>query len=113
MDLGTAREIALREFDGEEYDHFDKPAYRVRPARPGGKPGKTFMTLWLDLKRAVLMLDVEQQSALCARYPEGFLPHPSKWGAKGATFVDLGKVNADVFRMALAAARRNAEPRRK
>lgn len=108
MDIATARTIALNDFNGEEYDHFGKVAYRLKAKKPGGKPGKTFMTLWVQENRAVLMLDVEQQTDLHARHPKSFEPHPSKWGAKGATFVDLVNVSEKLFREGLALAARNA-----
>ena len=47
MDIVTARDIVLKDFAGEEYDHFGKAAYRVEPSKAGAKPGKTFMTLWI------------------------------------------------------------------
>ncbi|MEO8588594.1 MAG: hypothetical protein ABI432_04435 [Flavobacteriales bacterium] len=113
MDIATARDLALNEFNGEEYDHFGKAAYRVRPKKAGGRSGKTFMTLWIEEGFAVLMLNVEQQAELLARHPEAFEPHPSKWGAKGATVMHLDRTNEKVFRMAVGVARANAEPKAK
>lgn len=113
MDIATARNIALLDFDGEEYDHFGKAAYRVKPKKTGAKPGKTFMTLWIEEGFAVLMLDIGQQTDLIAHHPDAFEPHPSKWGEKGATIMHLGRVNEKVFRAALAVARANADPKRR
>jgi len=46
VDLETARKLCLSFQDVIEYDHFDKPAYKVKK--------KIFATLWLDEKRAVV-----------------------------------------------------------
>lgn len=100
--------MALDEFGAEEQDHFGKVAFRAPPRKAGGKPGKIFMTLWLEENRAVLMLTVEQQAELHEKHPQVFHPHPSKWGAKGATFVELAPISERVFRTALELARSNA-----
>lgn len=113
MDIASAREITLNEFDGEEYDHFGKAAYRIKPKKAGGKPGRTFMTLWIEEGHAVLMLNVEQQADLIARHPREFEAHPSKWGAKGATIMHLERTSTEVFRMAVSEARAKAAPKPK
>jgi hypothetical protein len=113
MDIAGARELALSAFDAEEYDHFGKAAYRLKPKKAGGKPGKTFMTLWIEEGHAVLMLNVEQQTELITRHPESFGPHPSKWGQKGATIMHLGKVNEKLFREAVTIAHGNAAEKKK
>jgi len=110
MDISSARDIALKDFDGEEYDHFGKAAYRIKSKKPGGKPGKTFMTLWIEEGFAVLMLDLEQQTDLIAQHPKEFEPHPSKWGARGATIMHLVRTNEKIFHRALGIARAKAEP---
>jgi hypothetical protein len=104
MDLETARMIALADFNAEEYDHFGKVAFRIKPKKAGGKPGKTFMTLWLDEGFAVLMLNMEQQAELIAQHSGSFEPHPSKWGTKGVTIMHLSKVNERLFREAVSIA---------
>ena len=113
MDIASARELVLNYFDGEEYDHFGRAAYRLKPKKVGGTPGKTFMTLWIEEGHAVLMLNVEQQTALIAHHPEQFEPHPSKWGAKGATIMHLARTSEKVFRAALTLAIENAAPKSK
>lgn len=101
MDIAKARDMALIEFSGEEYDHFGKAAYRIKPKKVGGKAGRTFMTLWITEGYAVLMLDLEQQTELIAHHPVPFEPHPSKWGQKGATVAHLERLSEKVFRAAL------------
>ncbi len=104
MKVEEARSIALDRFAGDEYDHFGKPAYRIAPKKAGGKPGRTYMTLWLNEGHAVLMLDVELQARLLESGGPGFRPHPSKWGAKGATIADLQGLSMKVFTEALSMA---------
>jgi hypothetical protein len=104
MDIAGARTIALKDFNAEEYDHFGKVALRIKPKKAGAKPGRTFMTLWVEESFAVLMLDLEQQTELIAHHALAFEPHPSKWGAKGATIMHLGKVTEKLFREAVGIA---------
>ena len=101
MDISTAREIVLRDYAAEEYDHFGKVAFRITPKKAGGKPGRTFMTLWLEEGFAVLMLDVDLRSTMLDHASGAFEKHPSKWGEKGATVMRLAKVNAVVFKQAV------------
>ena len=109
MDIAEARAIALKDFNAEEYDHFGKVALRIAPKKPGAKPGRTFMTLWVEEGFAVLMLDLEQQTDVIAHHPKEFEPHPSKWGQKGATIMHLPRVNEKLFREAVAIAFAQAE----
>jgi len=104
MDIGTARETVLREFNAEEYDHFGKVAFRRSPKKAGGKPGRTFMTLWLDEGYAVLMLDEDLQASMLDQASGVFERHPSKWGDKGATVMRLEKVSAKLFLEAVGTA---------
>lgn len=104
MDVEGARTLALSWFNAEEYDHFGKPAYRIKAKRTGGKPGRTFMTLWINEGHAVVMLNVDHQAELITHQPKGFEPHPSKWGAKGATIAHLKQLNEVLFRQALVMA---------
>ena len=109
MNVEEARQMALALGDVEEYDHFGKPAYRLVPKRAGAKPGRTLMTLWLEEKHVVLMLDSELQTTLIDSDPEAFRPHPTKWGAKGATIAELGKLSAADFDRALRVAHSHAK----
>lgn len=97
MDIARARETVLRDFNAEEYDHFGKVAFRLRPKKAGAKPGRTFMTLWLEDRFAVLMLNGDLQAALLDHTSGAFEKHPSKWGDKGATITRLEKVNDALF----------------
>lgn len=108
MDIAAARAISLKDFNAEEYDHFGKVALRIKPKKVGGKPGRTFMTLWLEEGFAVLMLELELQTELIAHYPKVFEPHPCKWGEKGATILHLDKVSEKLFREAVGVAVKHA-----
>lgn len=111
MDVEAARTQLLALPDSEEYLHFGKPAYRLRPTGASKRPGRTFITLWPEEHHAVLMLDAEQQAELIARHPGVFTPHPSKWGRNGATIIHLAKAGARMFeaavQLALLQARRS------
>lgn len=101
MDVQEARSRLLALPGVEEYMHFGRPAYRLRPTGGVKRPGRTFTTLWPEEGHAVLMLDQEQQADLIARHPAVFAPHPSKWGMNGATIIHLSKASARVFEMAV------------
>ncbi len=104
MDIITAREITLHEFNAEEYDHFGKVAFRLKPEKAGGKPGRTFMTLWPVEGHVVLMLDKDLQAALLEHASSAFERHPTKWGLNGATIMHLEKVGTDLFKEAVSIA---------
>ncbi|HQW05909.1 MAG: hypothetical protein IPH05_09690 [Flavobacteriales bacterium] len=109
MHVEDARQLALSMANVEEYDHFGKPAYRLAPKHAGGKPGRTLMTLWLDEGHAVLMLDVDLQTEVIASNSEAFRPHPTKWGAKGATIAEFSKLSLKAFERALRVAHTHAQ----
>src|SRR5450432_2662597 len=77
----------------EEQPHFHLASFRVKD--------KIFATLWEKENRAMLKLSVVSQSVFCAFDKIIFFPVPGAWGAKGATFVDLGKVKKAMFKDAL------------
>lgn len=104
MDIVSARELVLAEFSAEEYDHFGKVAFRVKAKKPGGKAGRTFMTLWPLEGHAVLMLDRDRQAELLDHPGGAFERHPTKWGLNGATIMKLDSVNATTFRAAVTTA---------
>lgn len=106
MDAASARDLLLAMPGITEHDHFDKRAFRGRT--PKGKPSKIFMTLWVEENRAVLLLDHEQQARLHAHRPQVFFPVPNKWGAKGATFVELALCSEQRFLEGLGPAMRLA-----
>ncbi|MES2372790.1 MAG: MmcQ/YjbR family DNA-binding protein [Bacteroidota bacterium] len=95
VSINNFRKLALAFPDAEEHPHFHLASFRVKK--------KIFATLWEKENRAMLKLSLVDQSVFCT-YHGVFSPVPGGWGSKGATFVDLGKVRADMFKDALQAA---------
>jgi hypothetical protein len=89
-DLETARQIALSQPDVEEFDHFGRPAFRI-------KKKQVFATLWPNENRMMVKLTPVDQSVFHSFDPTIFYPVPNKWGLKGATFVELAKVRRDML----------------
>ena len=103
VDLELARSSCLKLPEVQEFDHFEKPAYRVKK--------KIFATLWLDEKRAVLKLSPTGQEYYCLEYASSFFPVKGTWGKFGWTYVDLSKISVPVFSKALLAAWLNVAPK--
>jgi hypothetical protein len=103
MDPMTAREMALDMPGTAEKDHFGRPSYSVKK--------KIYMTLWIDERRAVLKLTVDQQTTLGEEDPDAFSPVPNKWGQHGWTNVFLDHVSERKFRYAMDLAWRNISPK--
>ena len=97
IDIETARQIALSLPDVEEYDHFSRPAFKIK-----GK--KTFSTLWPVEQRVMVKLTLIDQSVFNSFDPTIFYPVPNKWGLKGATFIELSKVRLDMLQDAITIA---------
>ena len=95
VDIETARQIALSLPGTTEYDHFGKPAFKVK---------RIFSTLWIPERRMMVSLSQVDQSVFHSFDPTIFYPVPNKWGLKGATFVELDKVREDMLRDALTLA---------
>jgi hypothetical protein len=92
--IEAARQIALSQPDAEEFDHFGRPAFRIRKK-------KVFATLWPNENRMMVKLTPIDQSVFHSFDPTIFYPVPNKWGLKGATFVELSKVRSDMLRDAV------------
>ena len=95
--LETARQIALSMPEAEEFDHFGRPAFRI-------KKKKVFATLWPVENRMMVKLSPIDQSVFNAFDPAVFYPVPNKWGLNGATFVELSKVRLDMLQDAITTA---------
>jgi len=94
VDLETARQIALSQPDAEEFDHFGRPAFRIKKKR-------VFATLWPNENRMMVKLTPIDQSVFHSFDPSIFYPVPNKWGLGGATFVELEKVRPDMLEDAI------------
>lgn len=98
-----ARKLALKFPGTTEAPHFEKTSFRIK-----GK--KIFMTMKEDEGYAVLMLTPEDQSVFISSPDGSMYPHPSKWGQKGCTVVDLKKVKKGLFKDALTCAWTSKNP---
>jgi hypothetical protein len=98
VSIANFRKLALSFEHAEEHPHFHLASFRVKK--------KIFTTLWEKENRAMLKLSLIDQSVFCAFDKTIFYPVPGAWGAKGATFVDLGKVKKEMLTDALQCAYR-------
>jgi hypothetical protein len=103
VDMETARNLCLSLPLVEEYDHFGKPAYRVKK--------KIFATLQLDRKWAVVKLTKLQQSEWCDKYDRAVFPVENKWGQLGWTNVELEKMGEGMFKKLVELAWTNVAPK--
>ena len=99
MTIAAFRKLALSFPNSEELPHFEKTSFRVNK--------KIFATLSEKDNLVCLMLSVEDQFDFCQFDKSVIYPVPNKWGLKGATYVDLKKVNKEVLIDALTAAYNN------
>ena len=93
VSLEAFRKLALSFKDAEEKPHFHLASFRIRK--------KIFATLWAKEKRAMIKLPIVDQSVFCSYDNTIFYPVPGGWGKKGATFVDLQKVQPKILKEAL------------
>jgi hypothetical protein len=99
------RRIALALPEALESAHMAHPDFRVG--------GKIFATLgYPDAGHGMVKLTAEQQELFMRVAPEVFAPAKGTWGRAGSTTVDLKRARAATLRDALAAAWRNAAPKR-
>lgn len=94
VNIEQASEIALSQPDAEEFDHFGRPAFRIKKKR-------VFATLWPAENRMMVKLTPIDQSVFQSFDPAIFYPVPNKWGLGGATFVELSKVRRDMLEDAI------------
>lgn len=78
------RQMALALPDAVEQPHFEATSFRINK--------KIFATMHENIHRVCLMLTVEDQSVFCLHSEGVIYPVPNKWGQKGATYVELEKV---------------------
>ena len=96
VNLKFFRSLALSFPDTEELPHFHLISFRFKK--------KIFATYWEKENRAMLKLNLVDQSVFCGPDKTIFFPVPGAWGKQGATFVELKKVRKDVFKDALTVA---------
>jgi len=93
VDMETARQMALALPGAVEQDHFGIPSFRANK--------RIFSTLWTHENKIMVKLPIIQQSIFHSFDPTIFYPVPNKWGAGGATLVDLAKVQPEMLQDAL------------
>jgi predicted DNA-binding protein (MmcQ/YjbR family) len=97
--------IALSLPETEEKPHFHLQSIRYK--------NKIFATIWETENRVMLKLSLVDQSVFCSLDNEAFFPVPNAWGKKGATFVQLEKVNDEMFADAINCAYLQVNPNSK
>src|SRR6185503_14001406 len=93
VDMETSRQMALALPGAVEQDHFGIPSFRANK--------RIFSTLWTHENKIMVKLPIIQQSIFRSFDPTIFYPVPNKWGAGGATLVDLAKVQPEMLQDAL------------
>ena len=96
VSIQTVRKIALSFPGAEEKPHFNIASFRNN--------NKIFATLWEKDDRVMLKLSAVSQSVYCSYNASIFTPVPGGWGKQGATFVNLKKVEAEIFSEAISTA---------
>ena len=97
------KELALAFDETTEQPHFERPSFRVKK--------KIFVTLDLKNNRACLKLSAIDQSVFSAMAKTIIYPVPNKWGQQGWTYVELGKVDPELFKDALTSAYCDVAPK--
>lgn len=100
----AARKIAIALPEVNEYEHWERPAFRVKK--------KIFLTLWPVEKRAVVKLSPEDQSVFCYFDKAIFYPVQGAWGRQGWTMIELKKVRKDMFKDAVTLSWRQVVPKK-
>ena len=90
VSIETFRKLALSFDDSIEEPHFELTSFRVNK--------KIFATLNIEKKMVCLMLNELDQSVFITFDHSIIYPVPNKWGKKGATYVDLVKVNKSILK---------------
>jgi hypothetical protein len=93
VSIADARKIALNLPQSIEAPHFHLASFRVNK--------KIFATIHEDKNYMMVKLSPVEQSVFCKVGEEVIFPVPGKWGLKGATFIDLGKVTRPLLKDAL------------
>ena len=104
LTISKVRKLALSFDEAKELPHFEITSFRVNK--------KIFLSMDVKNKRACLMLSPLEQSVFCKFDLSEIYPVPNKWGASGATYVELDHVPEPLFRDALTVAYCKAAPRK-
>lgn len=102
--LKTLRNIALSFPETTEEPHFEKTSFRVKK--------KIFATYDERNHRTCIKLSEIDQDVFTKADPGTFYPMANKWGKQGWTFIEMQKVNKDLFTGALTTAYCEVAPRK-
>jgi len=102
ISIEQARKAALSLPETEEKPHFHLTSFRIKD--------KIFATIHADKNYVMVKLSAIDQSVFCAYNKEVIFPVPGGWGKKGATFIDLKKVNKSMLLDALSTAWKTTAP---
>jgi hypothetical protein len=90
-------EMALSFPGTEETPHFDRIGFKVTGKR-------MFATYLSENNTANIFLTTEEQRVFCKMSAGNIFPVPNKWGEKGATTFELGKLSKELIMEALLSA---------
>jgi predicted DNA-binding protein (MmcQ/YjbR family) len=102
--LDTFRNLALSFPEAAEEPHFEKVSFRVKK--------KIFATYNSQSKIACIKLSEIEQSVFASPNQDIISAVDNKWGKQGWTFVDLNRVNSDLFVDALTSAYCGTAPKK-
>ncbi len=102
--INALRKIALSFPETTEEPHFEKTSFRVK--------NKIFATYHQKQKRATIKLSEINQDVFSSADKSIIFPVDNKWGEQGWTFIELNKVNKDLFIDALTTAYCEVAPKK-
>ncbi|MBK7705815.1 MAG: MmcQ/YjbR family DNA-binding protein [Acidobacteria bacterium] len=100
LTVEKVRELALGFEESVELPHFHLTSFRIRK--------KIFATIDVEKRLAMISLTPVEQSLFVD--DDTIYPVPNAWGAKGATYFEIGRVRPEVFKDALRVAYRGKAP---
>ncbi len=90
-------EMALSFPGTEQVPHFERKGFKVKGKR-------MFATCLPENNTANIFLTPAEQRLFCKMHTSGIYPVPNKWGEKGATTFELGKIPKEIILEALLSA---------
>lgn len=96
VSIETFKKLALSFPETTEEPHFEKTSFRVKK--------KIFATYDEVKKRACIKLSEIDQDVFSAADRKAIFPVENKWGQQGWTFMELSKLNKNLFTDALTTA---------
>lgn len=96
MTAGSFEEMALSFSGTEQVPHFDRIGFKVT--------GKRMFATYLERDNTANIFLTPGEQAVFCQMDKGIYPVPNKWGEKGATTFELGKVSKNIILEALLSA---------